>query len=350
MDLKNITLDEWLKSPPVDAFYQSKPIDYISLYNTLNNYLTKNVHKYVNMGATLSDPEIYLNDHGPEHISTVISRATELVANDNCILSAYEVYILLCCIQIHDTGNILGRYKHEEKSEEIIKKAKNLCGRNTIEERSIYNIAASHGGMLDDGNKDKISELPFDSPTPDGGEYKPGLIASILRIADELADDMSRADLFQLEKGTIPKGSQVFHVYSSCLYPPKIDHENKCIRLKYVVPMNYLTQKFGKKDKNRILDIYLIDEIYLRLTKMYNELIYCMRFSCDSINFNKILIEIEFYSDNLRDTKPNSIFFEVCEKGYPNKNLDIFKITDNKLLDNDGKKMNGEYFYEKYKT
>ena len=348
MDLKNKTLEGWLVKPPKGAFYNSKPIDYISRYNSLKKYLKDNVHDIVSLGETLKDPDIILNDHGPKHIETVISRASELVDGSKCILTPYEVYLLLSCIQLHDTGNFLGRHEHELNIALIMKEARNLCGKNDLEERSIFHIASSHGGRLQNGDKDKVSRLQDYDLAPDGGKFRPRLIASILRFADELADDTNRADHIRLKNGTL-RYSEVFHAYAACLSCPEINHKEKNLNLKYSVPIKYLTRKFKKKVDDKKTEEYIIDEIYSRLTKMYKELLYCTRFTRDSIELCKISVTIEFIPSSLRETPLPSIKFVIQETGYPGNNLDIYAFTDGMLFDATNK-MNGEYFHAKYST
>ena len=62
---------------------------------------------------------IFLNDHGPEHTQKVIERAYSILKNTRIHLSEFETFILLCAIQIHDIGNVLGRSGHERKLNEI---------------------------------------------------------------------------------------------------------------------------------------------------------------------------------------------------------------------------------------
>ena len=55
----------------------------------------------------------FLTDHGPQHIETVISRASDLIRARSCDLSSYEVFLLLAAIHLHDVGNIHGRTGHQ---------------------------------------------------------------------------------------------------------------------------------------------------------------------------------------------------------------------------------------------
>lgn len=339
MELDNKTLVEWLRDAPAELYPQHRKIDHHAHYVKLRDFLLDNVHKEVTIGANLIDPEVLLNDHGPEHIDTVISRASYLVSCTSCNLNPYEVYILLCCIQLHDVGNIFGRYKHELNATEIIRKAEGICGRDQIEAIKIRNIAETHGGKTETGDKDKISNL---QPVEDTlyGTLRPQLLASILRFADELADDKTRAHRTLLKEGRIPKKSEVFHAYAMCLESVWVNQKDNGVNLSFHLPKDFLNKKFGKMGD----EVYLLNEIYERILKMHYERIYCMRFSKSSIEIENIFVKIEFYDKTLNDVFP-TISFTLSENGYPNSNGDIFKMCPELTVGDS--KLDAEYVISK---
>lgn len=342
MDLNNKTLEEWLNEVPASHYPQAEKTNHYAKYISLADYLNDNVHKSVTIGASLKSKDaILLNDHGPEHIKTVISRASYLVGCEDCTLNPYEVYLLLCCIQLHDVGNIFGRIKHEENADEIMLKAKGICGRDAIEAMHISKILKTHGGKNKHGKKDKIVDLK-ENENSIFGEFRPRLIASILRFADELADDRRRSNIELLELNTLPKGSEIFHLYASVLEPPKINFREKSIELNFNIHKKYLLKKYGKQNED---DIFLIDEIYLRVKKMHLERIYCSRYWKEAIKLEKIAGIIQFYDDTLDDTN-REITFEIKENGYPYENEDFFDLVPS-LKDNTGINLDGEYFFNK---
>lgn len=339
MNLNNITLSDWLKDPPADCFPHNEKVDYYTHYKKLKDYLDTNIHNEVAIGANLKDPEMLLNDHGREHINTVISRASYLVNNSKCNLCPYEVYILLCCIELHDVGNILGRLNHEKNIDDIMLEAEGICGRDTIEAIIIKKIAETHGGRLEDGNKDKITTLLVSKETI-YGTIRPRLIAAILRFSDELADDKTRAFRTLLVKNQIPKKSEVFHAYASTLEVVKVNHSEASIDLSYHIPRDFLLREFGKLDSV----VLLLDEIYDRLLKMHFERKYCMRFCKGNIDIEKLRVTIEFYDKTLDYIFP-AISFEVKEDGYPGAEKNLFEMCPN--LTENGTRMDGEYFKKK---
>lgn len=341
MNLNNQTLEKWLVKPPKKKYKHSKRIDYFSRYQSLKQYLKKNVHKNVILGANLKEPEILLNDHGEDHIDTVIERASELVGSPLCDLNALEVYILLICIQIHDVGNIFGRYRHELNSKSIIEEVENIICFDSTEIKVIYDIAKSHGGKTETGDKDKISKLNEIEKFLDNN-VRARFISSILRFADELADDKRRSNLKLVFEDAFPKQSQVFHVYASCLDNVVIEHDSKSVELHYKIPADFVDKEFGKLESS----ILILDEIYNRVIKMHYERIYFMRFSSNYIDIRNITVFIDFYDKYISAFEP--ISFDIYEKGFPDsENTTIYDLCD-KLVDSDGKRRDGNYIINKY--
>jgi len=342
MNLRNKTLDQWLEKPPPRAFLHNKPEDFYSRYKSLKDFLEKKVYDQVTIGAHLKDPEILLNDHGIKHVETVIEKATELVGYKDCDFTAYEVYILLLCILLHDVGIIFGRYKHEINVDDIFSKAENLCGEDILETMLIRRIIDSHGGKIQDTeDKDKISRL-IEKENSLKGIVRTRAIASVLRFADELADDKRRAYNTLLNQKEFPKKSEVYHAYSSCLDSVFIKHEIKAVELTFKISKTFATRLFSNRDDKEIL---LIDEIYNRILKMHLEKIYCMRFLKGMIDIERISVSIDFYDTHLM-LLPR-FKFEVCESGYPKANGDdLFNLCE-PLTDESGKKIDGEYIKNK---
>ncbi len=345
MDLDNRTLEVWLEKAPKESYPLEKVIDYYSLYKKLKDYLSANIHKEVTVGANLHKQDELLNDHGIGHIEKVIEKASKLVECKDCDLRPLEVYLLLCAIQLHDVGNIFGRDEHENKMQEIMLKANEACGRDDIERTLIRKIAQAHGGELRGvrDSKDKIGQTLGAKETLLEGEVRPQAIASVLRLADELADDKSRANITLLNEGNIPKKSEIFHAYASCLESVSLRHDENSVELQFHVPKKFTLKKFGKLDK----EVYLLDEIYTRVMKMNLERIYCMRYCKKLIDIEQIVVRITFYSNFMDDNVFPPISFTLCDSGYPDAHKDgIYGLCDS-LLDSDGNEINGEYVRNK---
>jgi len=367
MDLAKHTLEEWLKSPPAEALKMGgDTFPFYSKYETFKHYLENNLHKEVTKQAIYEefrkgkdhDTIIFLNDHGPDHIKTVIQRASQLLDNGQiCPLKAREVFFLLNAIQVHDIGNFYGRIGHESKVFEAISDGLTPILFDSTEANYIKDIAQVHGGKIvkQNGTEDKntIGKIKPEV-TSDGYQIRKQLLAAILRFADELADDKYRADSKSLDENRIPKGSEVFHAYASCLDTVKIVHEKNTVELHFKVPRKYLLRTFGKIQKdNSVKQQYLIDEIYERSLKMHLERIYCAKFWKKYIDIDKIWVQIEFYANTREEGVLNEgdlfvyqdITFTLHDQQYPDGIASIHSLCPDLNLSN-GKLLTGSNLRE----
>lgn len=162
----NSRLARFLRESNQDESFPFRNTNYYNRFIEIDNYLNEHIHPEANIGAAAREP-IWLTDHGPNHISTVIRRASDLVFNGSCVLTPYESYILLVAAHLHDVGNIFGRTGHEQKITKVLfssdDELNSLFGRDAFEKRMIFHIAMAHGGYADTpGDKDTISKLPYD--------------------------------------------------------------------------------------------------------------------------------------------------------------------------------------------
>lgn len=309
MKLEGKTLNEWLATCPTNQFPGSGATDYYERFKRIQDHLNQHVHPHVNAFAMRQDGG-YLTDHGPDHIKTVIQRASRLAESPGCDLSAYEVYVLLVGIHLHDVGNLFGRDEHELKSDEIMEQLGPLLGDDTGEKFAIHKIAAAHGGRVN-GNKDKIRALS-ETDSLLGQDIRPRLLAALLRFADELADDRTRAARFLIDMGRIPQESEVYHKYAYALQSVKTEMPGDSVALHFELTVQDACQTFGKGDRHA----YLLDEIFDRTLKMHRERMYCMRFLRPAISVDKINVTIRIYGRRYSGD-PEIITYRLEESGYP---------------------------------
>ena len=86
MNLKGKMLDEWLATCTKEKFPGGGSSNYCRRYEQIKEYLDRDVHPHVNALAMRRDGG-YLTDHGPEHIKTVIQRASRLAESPGCCLT-----------------------------------------------------------------------------------------------------------------------------------------------------------------------------------------------------------------------------------------------------------------------
>ena len=312
-------LAKWLSIQEPDQFPPHAGRPYPSRFKDVEIFLNENVHRDVGTGAALKGDGI-LTDHGPNHIQTVIERASALLARpdrNSPNLTPYEVYLLLQAIHFHDVGNIFGRSDHESKHIEVMDKVSVLIGNDTVERRAILKISQAHSGMVG-GIKDTISFLPKTDPVL-CRDVRYQALAAILRFSDELSDDSRRAKEMLDRLGTIPESSQIFHAYAKSLHSVQIRPDLHLVELHYMFDKSDAIRKF-KKPINTMTNrqVYLLDEIYERTIKTYFERLYCMRFMQDIVRIDAIDVNIRVYkhAKSLDPCVP-PIGYRLEETGYP---------------------------------
>ncbi len=312
-------LEKTLKSTPKAEFPGMR--SYTSRYTQIAEFLEREVHPYVQMGALLEDG-IFLNDHGAEHVRTVIERASQLVSAQDFDLTGYEVYLLLAAIQLHDIGNLLGRLAHEKKPAEIRGRLQDELGDNALEKKMIFDIAAAHGGDIG-GDKDTIRHLPTTARLLNF-VVEPQKLAAILRFADELADDRRRASRFVISQGRIPDRSRLYHKYSETLQSVIVDTTGKEVHLDFELTSADACCRFVKNGT----DVYLLDEIFARTLKMHFERMYCMRFLMPKL-IDRINVKVSVFTG--RSFKPLEVGWRLEERGYPQNSSTTVHDLDESL-------------------
>ncbi len=316
-------LHEWFIERDIDNFPAKE--NYPQRYLNIKDYLDRNVYANISTGALLAaikagEKPIIINDHGIKHIEKVIEILTSLMCALDYEISPYEAYILLSAVSIHDAAIVYGRSGHENRCREIMDNLSKIAGEDTFEKRAILSIASAHGGRIKD-NKDTITRLPKESMILNQKVRKQAL-AALLRFADELADDRSRASRFMFNNKLL-EGSEIYHAYSYALHTVYIS--------KYEINLHFEMTKdraMTKLKKNGG-DSYLLDEIIERLLKMHIERLYCMRFIKSANIIDKINSKVEIYDtlgqDHIIDEPLVVLPFIIEETGYPDNSESIIR-------------------------
>ena len=357
--LEAILYEKWQTAPT--TFWRGGSVDYWDRYLGIADHLNKNVHPHTLEGALAAQIKqielaakegktkdellsiivknsSWLTDHGPKHIQTVVQRASELIKTSQCDLSSYESYILLAAIHFHDVGNIFGREGHEKQITEVMATMDDsLIGDDEFEKRLIRNIAAAHGGQVN-GDSDTIRNLPYDSRHLKPQNVRPHLLAAILRFADELSEDYTRASRFSLYTGNLLAASEVYHQYADRLR--QVNIEDGTIEIVFEISEEIAQKRFGKGAEQ----VFLIDEIFDRSIKLHREHSYCMRYMRQEINVNSITIRIvicknKYYDELLR------FDYRMEECGFPPKPIGLHEICDGPRM-NDGSLLTGQTLCE----
>ena len=294
---------------------------YFERYMSIKNYLRVKVYPFIGAATSVEGQGVY-TDHGPNHVDAVIRYAGKLLnltdpadGNNRICLSPYEGFVLLVSILLHDAGNIYGRIGHEKHPQSIFKEMGEPLCPDKFEAKIITQISTAHGGTvkLSDGSysKDTISKL-FDTDEMGHITVRQRFIAALVRFSDEICEDRGRAARFMLDKDILPKHSEVFHAYANSISSVRVDHESKSVNLKIELTKDNVLTMYGKGSKENIEEVFLIDEIFSRLEKMYSEMLYCQRFISEHIKLDRIRATIKIYNEEMDLLKEET--FELTKK------------------------------------
>jgi hypothetical protein len=289
--------------------------DYVAIYCNILDALQRNVYPAIDIGLTQSGGVFTL--HNKDHFDHVVRKAGELLGislNTRCDLTAYELFVLLLAIRIHDAGNVYGRGGHEKRCEDVLIEVCKDFPYQETERMAIASIAQAHGGENPDGDKDVISGLPEIDHIGET-RIRSQKIAAIVRLADELAENNTRTPKILSDIGSIPKENEVFHYYAQSLHtnalvPLEIGNR---VNLKFLISVEDAKKKFGKLSDT----VYLVDEIQTRLIKMNQERVYCNQFLSADEKLESISAKV-----TIRDFVKKSTVWEaeflIRDDGYPN--------------------------------
>ncbi|WP_442496842.1 HD domain-containing protein [Methylobacter sp. sgz302048] len=319
-----LPLELWLyNKQSLKNKFPGRSDQYFARYLAIKKWLEENVYRYIGAGTSAEDGGIY-TDHGPDHFNAVINYAGKLVGVDEdertINIEPYEVFLLLSSILLHDAGNIHGRIEHEKKPLDILNAMGALATSDRFERKIIADIAEVHGGKTKQGDKDTIGNKKWDDRRNYlDVNYRPNMIAALVRFADEICEDRKRAAMHLIETNSLPKESEVFHQYAYAINSVVVDRQDKSIKLEFYIEEKNICKKFGKQEE----EVYLIDEIMLRLGKMNDERIYCSRFFHEIIQLQQIRATVIIIDEDGEELKKEE--FKLKDSGYPSN---TFLLTE----------------------
>lgn len=335
-------LEVWFKARQQDVQqFPNRKNDYFDRYWMIKQYCAEKIYPYVGAGTSAEDGGVY-TDHSLDHFNAVIRYTGKLLGVPNDLtqitdaklaLTPYEVFITLVSILLHDAGNIEGRRNHEKKPLKIFTGMGELACHDQFEAIPIAEIAQAHGGKIVsvDGSesKDTISSLR-EHNTYLSVSFRPRLIAAIVRFADEICEDRTRAARYLLQNNVLPKKSEIFHRYANSISSVDVDLKSKWVSIKYEIFCDDVACKYGKDNGLGGNDEqYLIDEINSRLEKMYCEMLYCKYHMIEASHINQIRATVIIYSSLNSELHGSAIMenvFELKESGYPTGAFSFDKI------------------------
>lgn len=307
--------------------------DYFTQYQQMVNVLRTDYYPNIGTGlaAISTDPGFY-TAHDGQHFDEVVLHAGILVKAETLLaaeitnpgpteLNAYELYLLLAAIRIHDVGNMYGRDGHEKKCFQILQQLGAAAGLETTEKKIIARIAQAHGGRTSSGSKDTIGQL--DISTRSGTVvYRPRLLAGIVRIADEICENRRRAANVLLRERRLPRHSEIYHQYAASIVGNSWSGSDRALYLKFEAKLCDIEKPWGCEERRIntntvITEIYLMDEILSRLEKMDRERRYCNMYTREMFTIDAIKITMDIVSDEDHDRIESVKIPELSDRGYP---------------------------------
>lgn len=302
-------------------FPRGGALDYPSVVTGWISKLEADALPYVTTGAIAVDGGGHLTMHDCEHVARVRQVAADLLKQSDSIdLTPFELTLLLVAIYLHDIGNVLGRAGHERNIHRAIQAVGAGLPVDPIDYAVAKQIAGVHGGHVG-GSKDTISTLT-ERQAVSGQHVRPRLLAAILRLADELADDPARANRLQMAAGALPTAAEVFHVVAAGLHSQMPDAATREIKLSYGFnDPDAFKRKLGKGAGK----VHLLDEILSRSLKTYQEARYCSRFMRPHLEFERVDVDIMIF--DAEHMPLHNIRYSITEHGYGDEPSDIYRMV-----------------------
>jgi hypothetical protein len=278
---------------------------------------------YSNTGAALSaEAGDRFTKHDISHIDDVIDAAGQMLGfgSDSSEaaykkLEPFEVFVLLVAILLHDAGNATRREGHEKMTAEVLREVGGNASMSDLEQRIISTIAQAHGGELKDGNRDTIPGLLQEQEYYIGDlKVHAWRLAALVRLADELSENNTRADESAITNKDTPHRSLLANYYC-LLISRRIDFISHSVQLNFELDVKYLPMKFRLKNNDgSTTEKMLIDYIADRLEKSEQERRYCNRFLAGFAPYDRIRVKLSIVRNN---TVIDTVGFDLEEVGYP---------------------------------
>lgn len=304
-----------------NSFPRGGTLDYPAVIQGWIRHLEASVLPYVTSGAIAADGTGHLTMHDREHVARVRQVASNLIMQSDSInLKPFELTLLLVAVYLHDIGNVLGRSGHERQIHRTLTASGAKLPIDQVEYATAKQIAGVHGGTIS-GSKDTISTLP-EKQAVSGEHVRLRLLAATLRLADELADDPPRANRVQMAAGALPAESEVYHIVAAGLHSQMPDAPTREITLNFSFSDPKLfKRKLGKGSGY----VHLLDEIYARSMKTFNEARYCSRFMRPFMEFERIKVDIMIFDEQMEQL--HNIIYTIAEYGYGDQSSSIYEMV-----------------------
>lgn len=228
------------------------------------------------------------NDHGPQHISRVLEKLDDLLGKDpvkHGLINAYELFLTMMSILYHDVGLLLERKEHSNFSGDFVEQEKNDYLFDLHDKDIIQAAVVGHSSQ-----KDLEFECRSFSIQEPIGRYtvRPRVIASLVRLADELDEDYRRADPIVAGRLQLPEGSKFFWQFCQRISGIQPDQQKQEIRI---------TVKFESMDIGRVVSLDGKTRSFLgafaeKLAKINRERVLLNTFLPAELQYHSIMVSV----------------------------------------------------------
>ena len=307
---------------------RSEAESYFTAFRSLEEHFFEKEHVFTDTGLAMAENvsncgEVggendrrftIMTTHGPRHVADLITNLDKLARNidqkgnsNMGRLDIHEAYILLCSAHLHDVGNIGGRKNHpDEIRDKIASNKTRIAG--TFSAQQIFEVASAHGGEDEEFGKDKIRRIR----TGKGTGPRLQLLAAMLRLADELAENPERVPEAILERLKAVPESLLAFAYARCFQDFHIEGETLQINFRVCPSQRNLTTEVEGDT------VTFFKFLETRIDKMEKEAKYCSQYGRPELNIAEIKIAIFFHEDEIpsKVERTANLTLEL-EQGYP---------------------------------
>lgn len=298
---KYLKLEELMITALEKDFKEDKAQELSGRYFLAKSKLNKGLLQWIRVNEPM------LTDHSEDHIENVLNNAYKLLEKYVLNLESYnkdtqpkysglDLYILCMTILFHDVGNFFQRGGHNQHIQTVINDMFKdfFFGEFKREKSHIITAGRAHTGKNSEGTKDTLRGIPEIEHC--GGEpVKLRDIASIVRLADELAEGPQRTCQYMLDKEKVSPESEIYHRYATCTHL-MIDTLNGRVSVAYEIELkcnNVSGMTEGDKtDLSKLLDL-----IHERIFKLDQERKYC-GYYCDTLkSIGETQVSFNFFNN-----------------------------------------------------
>ncbi|MCA0421881.1 MAG: hypothetical protein LCH61_00925 [Proteobacteria bacterium] len=311
--LERLFVEEAKANP---SSFPSRNKDYVAAYKTIKEHLANTYYQVT--GASLAQGGHRFTKHDITHVDDVIDTAGRIIGLDKKDhqppeTTAYELFVLLMAILVHDAGNAYERHGHEIQAAKILKDIGSSSPLSDIERRLVAGIASAHGGKTTTGNRDTIDDrVPQEVAEIDGCKVHARRLAALVRLADEFSERSRRADSIAISTQTPPQ-AYLPNFFCKAINV-RIDATSRTVSMDFHLEKSDLLTEHPDPE-NDDLPALIVDYISKRLAKADLERRYCNRYLAGWRSLDVFRSTIAIHEDDIQIGETNTA--TLSDTGYP---------------------------------